>query len=93
MLFGTGIDVAVGLFLVTVFAQYAGLVKKAEKAFTWIAAGAVSFLLAGVFEATPVVRGAVTTGAVNYGFTVFAVIGFVLVLVGTLWAIYQMLVE
>jgi len=92
-MFGVGIDVAVGLFLVAVFAQYVGVVKKAEKAFTWIAAGAVSFLLAGVFEATPVVRGAVTTGAVNYGYTVFAVIGFVLVLVGTLWAIYQMLVE
>jgi hypothetical protein len=92
-MFGTGIDLAVGLFLVTVFANYVGIVKRAEKAFTWIAAGAVSFLLAGVFNAAPMIGEWVTTGTVNYGYVLFGVVGFILVLVGALWAIYQLLVE
>ncbi len=93
MVFGTGVDLAVAIFVVATLAQYVGIVKRAEKAFAWIMAGAVSFLLAGVFEAAPLVADWVTAGGVNYGYALFGVIGFILVLVGTLWAIYQLLTE
>jgi len=92
-MFGTGIDVAVGLLLALVFCQYLDIVKKAEKAFTWIVTGAVSFLLAGVFDSVALISTWVTSGGVNYGFALFSVVGWILVLVGSLWAMYQLLVE
>jgi len=93
MVFGMGVDLAVAIFVIATLAHYVGVVKKAEKAFTWIVAGAVSFLLAGVFEAAPLIADWVTVGGVNYGFALFGAIGFILVLVGALWTIYQLLTE
>jgi len=90
---GTGIDVAIGLFLCLAFSHYTELARKAEKAFKWISAGAVSFLLAGVFELTPIISGFVTAGTLNYGFALFAVVGWILVMIGALWALYQLLTE
>lgn len=93
MVFGTGMDVAIGVFLAYALSQYVGLVKKAEKAFKWIGAGAISLVLAGVFEVTPIVSDYVTGASGNMGFVAFGVIGWVLILVGTVWALYQLLVE
>lgn len=93
MVFGTGIDVAIGVFLAYAFSEYVGLVKKAEKAFKWIGAGAISLVLAGVFQTTPLISEWVTSGANNYGYVAFGVVGWVLILVGTVWALYQLLVE
>ena len=92
-MFGTGLDIAIGILLTVVFAHYAGFTKKITKAFRWIVAGAISYVLAGVFETTPYVTDVVSQGATNYGFGLFAVIGFIFVLVGTLWAMYQLLTE
>jgi hypothetical protein len=93
MVFGTGMDVAIGVFLALALSQYAGLVKKAEKAFKWIGAGAVALVLASVFQETPIVSAYVTMQSTNYGYVAFGVVGWVLVFVGTLWALYQLLVE
>lgn len=92
-MFGTGLDIAIGILLALVFAHYIGLTKKVKKAFSWMAAGAVSFVLAGVFETTPFINEWVTQGTINYGLGLFSVIGWILVLIGSLWAIYQLLAE
>lgn len=92
-MFGTGLDIALGILLALVFAHYIGATKKMKKAFTWITAGAVSFVLAGVFDATPFIADWVTQNGINYGLGLFSVIGWILVLVGSLWAIYQLLAE
>ena len=94
-MFGTGIDTAIGILIAITLAHYTGLTKKIEKAFTWIGAGAVSFLLAGVLEAlkaAPIV-GVGVTDLANYGFALFGVIGAILVFFGAIYAMYQMLVE
>lgn len=93
MIFGSGIDIAIGILLAMVLAEHLGLAKKAERAFKWIGAGTVSFLIAGVFEAVPFVASWVTSGSNNYGFIVFGLVGFMLVTVGALWAIYNIMTE
>ncbi|MCD6381592.1 MAG: hypothetical protein J7L43_01265 [Candidatus Aenigmarchaeota archaeon] len=92
-MFGTGIDVAIGVLIALVFIHYIALDKKIKKAFTWMTAGAISFVLAGVFEKTPFVAEYVTQNGINYGLGLFAVIGWILVLVGSLWTMYQLIAE
>ncbi len=92
-MFGTGIDTAIGILIAITLAHYTGLTKKIEKAFTWIGAGAVSFLLAGVLEVAPLVKDWITANGINYGFALFGVIGAILVFFGAIYAMYQMLVE
>ena len=94
-MFGVGLDIAIGVLLALVFCHYIGLTKKAAKAFSWLAAGGVSFILAGVFELvftpTGLLSDFVDVG--TYGSGLFSVIGWILVLIGSLWAMYQLLVE
>jgi len=48
---GAGLVTGITLLLALVFVEYAKLREKSEKAFVWIGAGAVSFILGGVFKA------------------------------------------
>ncbi len=95
MVFGTGLDIAIGILLCTAFIQYAQLIdkKKSGKALSWIVGGAVSFILAGVFELTPYVSVWVTQYGINYGYALFAIIGWLLILVGTLKLLYELIAE
>ena len=95
MVFGTGLDIAIGVLLCMAFIQYGQLIdkKKAGNAFAWIGAGAVSFILAGVFELTPYVSVWVTQYGINYGYALFAIIGWLLILVGALKILYALIAE
>jgi hypothetical protein len=95
MVFGTGLDIAIGVLLCMALMQYAQLIdkKRSAKTFAWIGGGAVSFILAGVFELTPYVSVWVTQYGINYGYALFAIIGWLLILVGTLKLLYELIAE
>lgn len=86
-IFGGAWDVAVAIFLVLVFAEYVKIRAKANKQFNWIAAGGVLALLAG---ASPWI-GVLHAGAGNILGMLFGVIGYILVLIGALWAAAELL--
>ncbi|MEM7827073.1 MAG: hypothetical protein QXQ40_02515 [Candidatus Aenigmatarchaeota archaeon] len=93
MIFGAGLDTAIAILLCMVLAHHVQLTKKIEKAFKWIGAGAVSFVIAGIFEQTPYISVWITAYGTNYGVALFAVIGWILVLIGGLKVLYQLLAE
>ncbi len=84
----------VTLLLALVFVQYTGIKKKIEKQVPLVAASALSFILADVLgdvtlfgtEASMV---AVKTGLVS----LFSFIGVVALLVGSVWAIHNLLLK
>jgi len=83
VLFGGLLDMALVLFLVLVFAEYAKLRSKADKGFKFIAGAALLFLLAASFGGLAVwgqVFGAV------YGLWLFEIIGWIFLLIGAIWA-------
>ena len=84
-----GIGLALGVLLALVFAESAGVKKKAEKALTWVGAGAVSLLLAEVSYGTTLANVAIGTGLTWVG-DLFTVIGYILVLVGSILAVYTL---
>jgi len=95
MVFGTGLDIAIGVLVCLALMHYSQVVdkKKLAKAFNWIGAGTVSFILAGVFELTPYVSIWVTQYGINYGYALFAIIGWLLILVGALKILYELIAE
>jgi len=86
VLFEGVVGYAIALLLGLALAEYAKVRKSAEKPLTWIAAGAVLFLLTGIF---------------GLQFTLFTIppivaeivqiLGFIAVLVGGLWATYELI--
>jgi len=89
MAFAT-LGLGLGILLALVFAQYSGVKKKIEAAATWIGAGAISFILA---EASSIssIWGYDVSLALGYVADLFYLIGWVLVLIGSVWAIYGLL--
>lgn len=85
-----GLGLALGVLLALVFAQYAGVKKKAEQAMTWLAAGAVSFILAEV-SGIQTLWGYNVGTALGYIADLFYLIGWILVLIGSIWGIYLLL--
>lgn len=92
---GLGLSIGLGLLLAIVFAEYANIKQKTEKAFTWIGAGAVSFVLGTVFAALePTLWSEIGEGGIEagtYGLWLFQVIGLILVTIGAIWAIVELL--
>ena len=88
----TLIDVGVAFLLIIAFAEWAKIRRKSEKGFGWLAAAGVFFLFAGTRNA------AIIPGL--YGYlgdlwldTLFATIGWILALVGTLFIGYETLLK
>lgn len=69
-----------------VFAEYAKIRKKAEKAFNWIAVAGVSFILATTFGITFWSQIGIANLALNAGY-IFEFVGWLFVLIGALLAI------
>jgi len=85
-LFGGLWDVAIVIFLVLVFAEYAKVRSKASKQFNWIAASGVLILLAAASSWIGLVPGA------QQGATLlFSVIAWILLLIGALWTTAELL--
>jgi uncharacterized membrane protein HdeD (DUF308 family) len=88
----TLIDLGVAFLLAVALAEWAKVRRKSEKGFGWLAAAGVFFLFAGTLNV------AVLPGLYDYvsGLwldTLFAAIGWILALVGTLFIGYETLLE
>ena len=84
----TGLNLGLVLLIVPVLAEWAKVRKGSEKAYTWMAAGGVSFILASVFGSSGALQ-AYAGSAAATGWLLFDAVGFVLVLVGALMALYN----
>lgn len=88
----TLIDVGIAFLLIVTLAEWAKLRRKSEKGFGWLAAAGVFFLFAGTINATTL------PGLYEYvsGLwldTLFAAVGWILALVGTLFIGYETMLE
>ena len=81
-IFGGLLDLVLVLFLVLVFAEYAKVRAKAEKQMKFVAGAALFFLLAFAFSGLSV--WGMVAGA-EYGTYLFEIIGWIFLLIGTLW--------
>ncbi|MCS7106171.1 MAG: hypothetical protein NZ942_02565 [Candidatus Aenigmarchaeota archaeon] len=86
----TYIEWGIALLLGIALAEYAKFTKKSEKGFGFLATAGVFFLFAGVFP--QVVLNYLTFGAFGLD-TIFAAIGWILALIGTLFVAYEVLFE
>ncbi len=91
---GAGLATGIALLLALVFAEYSGLREKSEKAFAWLGAGAVSFILGGVI-ATPTSLWTKLNAAQigTYGLWLFQIIGVILVVIGSLWVLFDIITQ
>ncbi len=92
MVFG-GLDAGVAVLLLVALAQYAKVRDKAEKGFNWLAASGATFLFAGLFSSATVIGTFIGSGIWNGLGGLFQVVGWVLALVGTIFVIYETLME
>ena len=88
----TLIDVGVAFLLIIAFAEWAKIRRKSEKGFGWLAAAGVFFLFAGTIDAA-IIPGLYSYIGELWLDTLFATIGWILALVGTLFIGYETLLE
>lgn len=87
-IFGGLLDVVVVVFLVLVFAEYIKLRAKVEKPMKFLAASALLLLLAYSFGMSVF---AYAGGAAAYGTQLFEILGWIMLLVGTLWGTLELI--
>jgi hypothetical protein len=85
VIFGGLWDVVTVIFLVLVFAEYAKVKAKISRPTNFIAGAGVLLLLAAGSELLGIVP-----SAVYWLTTIFSVIAWILLLIGTLWATYEL---
>ena len=89
----TLIDVGIAFLLAVTFAEWAKVRRKSEKGFGWLAAAGVFFLFAGTFSEV-ILPGIYDTYLSSLGInTLFAIVGWILALIGTLFVGYETLLE
>jgi len=88
----TLIDLGIALLFAVGLAEWAKIKRKSEKGFAWLAASGVFFLFAGTLQAD-LLPGLFTYVGGLYLDTLFAAIGWILALIGTLFIGYETLLE
>ena len=88
----TLVDVGVAFLLIVTLAEWAKIRRKSEKGFGWLAAAGVFFLFAGTINAITL-PGLFSYVSGLWLDTLFAAIGWILALVGTLFIGYETLLE
>lgn len=93
MAFAAGLGVGLGLLLALVFAKYSGITKQAKEGMNYFAAGALSYILAAVIESATTMFGVEVSFLGTYLGTsgLFGLLGLVLVLVGSIYSLYELL--
>ena len=86
------LDVGIAFLFAVALAEWAKVRKKSEKGFGWLAAAGVFFLFAGTIDAS-ILPGIFDYVGGLYLDTVFALIGWLLGLIGTLFIGYETLLE
>jgi len=89
----TLVDIGIAFLLAVTFAEWAKIRRKSEKGFGWLAAAGVFFLFAATLNEAvlPGLYTAYLSGLMLN--TLFAAIGWILALVGTLFIGYETLLE
>lgn len=85
-LFGAPLDAAIAIFLVIVFAEYVKVRAKLSKQFNIIAAAGLLVVLAAASSWISVAGTQLVSGAS----TLFSVIAWILLLIGTLWGALEL---
>ncbi len=85
VLFGGLLDYVIVVFLVLVFAEYTKMRSKLEKQFAYIVGGAIWLLLAHLFSGALSFMG-LLIDIETYGLYLFEFLGFLLILIGAVWA-------
>ena len=86
------IDIGVAFLLAVALAEWAKIRRKSEKGYGWLAAGGIFFLFAGTIN--PNILLGVHTYLSSLGLdTIFATVGWILALIGTLFIGYETLLE
>lgn len=93
MLAYSGIELAILVLLAIALMHYAQVIKKNSKALKWLVSGAVSFIIAGLFNLVTYIGVWVTANGINYGHGLFSIIGWIFIFVGGLKMIYELFVE
>ena len=94
-LFGGIVDLGIAFLIVVALAEYVKFRNKADKGFSWLAVAGVLFLFAGA-SATDTVVSSFAPGIVGSAgilTSLFGVVAWIFGLVGTLFVVYQVLVE
>ncbi|TAL46743.1 hypothetical protein EPN87_04540 [archaeon] len=94
-LFGGMVDLGIAFLIVVALAEYIKFRNKADKGFSWLAVAGVLFLFAGASAADTTISSYApgVVGASGALTSLFGVVGWVFALVGTLFIIYQVIVE
>ena len=93
MFSATLVDVGIAFLLAVTLAEWAKVRRKFEKGFGWLATAGVFFLFAGTINSAILTSGFyphISTFGID---TLFAVIGWFLALIGTVFILYETLLE
>lgn len=86
------IDVGIAFLLAVTLAEWAKVKRKFEKGFGWLAAAGVFFLFAGTLNSATLPGLYDYISAFNID-AIFATIGWILALIGTVFILYETLLE
>ena len=86
------IDVGIALLLSVALAEWAKVRKKTEKGFNWLASAGVLFLFAGIIDASTL-PGLYNLVSGLYLDTLFAGVGALFALLGSLFIVYETVLE
>ena len=89
MVFNTTIDIGIALLLAVVFAEYIKARNKSPRGWMWLAVAGVFMIFAGI----PGLGGAALNIDLSIINTIFAVLGWLLALIGTIFVAYETLME
>ena len=87
------VELGIVCLLAPVLAEHAKLRSKADKGFGWIAVAGVMFLFAGTFGGATALSTYLGATIVNSLESLFAIVGWLFALIGTIFVGYEMLVE
>jgi len=92
MVFEGLVGLGVACLLAPAIAEYAKIRHKAERGFNWFAMAGVWFIFAAAFPLVPTIASFLTFGTFSLA-DIFAWVGWLVALIGTLFVGYEMLVE
>jgi len=93
VVFGTYMDLGIAVLIAIVLAEYFKWRGKAPKGFNWLALGGVLFVFAGTFAGAPTMLTALLGGMWQPFADIFAILGWLFALIGTVFVAYETLLE
>jgi len=92
-IFGGLVDLGIAFLLAAAFAEYLKFRNVAKRAFNWIILAGAFFLFAGTFPVATSLSGYIGTGVWSGLEQIFEILGWLFALVGTLFLVWEALLE